>query len=291
MKLKKIIPYVAWSILMIAVLISVAFVSARQETVKCNAVLIQVEESNGNYFIENNDVEELLNSKGKQPLGKPMNEINTALLETIINSNPFVANAEVFSTLDGKLHINVKQRNPLIRIINTSGESFYIDEEGYLMPVSDKYTPNVIVASGNINEQYTRRRISNAVIIPGDTSNSRMILEQLLVIAKFLQKDTVSNALFTQVFVNENNELELIPRIGDQRIIIADAGNLEKKISKLLLFYREGLNNTGWTPYSIINLKFEGQVVCTKKGMQPSIALPADSTGQAVAINTSGVSH
>ncbi|MEO8150544.1 MAG: hypothetical protein ABI723_23130 [Bacteroidia bacterium] len=270
MKFKKYIPYILWTLLGFAVILSVAFVNVKQNDVKCNAVQIDIADDAGNYFIENNDVLELLNSKGKQPLGKPINEINTALLETIINTNPFVANAEVFSTLNGKLNIRVKQRTPIIRIINTEGENFYIDDEGYLMPVSDKYTPNVIVASGVINERYTRRRIKEQAFIANDTANKKLIIEQLYAIAEYLQRDSVANALFTQVYVNENNEIELISRIGDQNILIGDAGDLEKKIEKLLVFYRKGLNKTGWTQYSTINLEFENQVVCTKKGVVKS---------------------
>src|SRR5205085_2612165 len=168
---------------------------------KCSAVIISIEGDDGNYFIENNDIEELLNSKGKQPLGKAMNVINTAMLETLINTNPFVANTEVFSTLDGKLHINVTQRNPVIRIINTEGENYYIDDEGYLMPVSEKYSPNVIVASGLINERYTRRKVDEKFFVSNDTVNKKLIMEQLFSIAQYMQRDSVANALFTQIYI------------------------------------------------------------------------------------------
>lgn len=266
MKVKKYIPYLLWSLLGCAVIASVAFVSVKQSDVVCNAIEISISDDNGNYFIENTDVLQMLNSKGKQPVGKPLHEINTALLETIINSNPYVANAEVFSTVDGKLHINIKQRNPVLRIINSEGENFYVDENAYLMPVSDKYTPDVIVANGNINERYTRRKIDEKVFVTNDTANKKLIIEQLFSIAKFLQHDSLANDLFTQIYVNENSELELIPRIGDQKILIGDAGDFNKKIEKLLVFYKKGLNKTGWTQYCTINLKYENQVVCTKKG-------------------------
>ena len=206
MKFKKYIPYVLWSLLGCAVLISVAFVSTKQSGVRCTSIKISIDGDDGNYFIENKDVLELLNTKDKQPVGKPLNEINTALLENIINSNPYVANAEVFSTLDGLLHINIKQRNP---------------------------------------------------------------------IAKYLQTDSVANALFTQIYVNENNEIELVPRIGDHLILIGDAANFKKKVDMLLVLYRKGLNKTGWTQYSSINLKFENQVICTKKSKQKAASTAA----------------
>jgi cell division protein FtsQ len=274
MKFKKYIPYVLWSLLGCAVLISVAFVSVKQSEVYCTGLAISIDDDNGNYFIENEDVLQLLNSKDKQPVGKRLDEINTALLENIINSNPYVANAEVFSTIDGKLHINIKQRNPIIQILNSEGENFYIDEDAYLMPVSEIYTPDVIVANGNISDRYTRRRIESKEFVPNDSINKSLVLEQLFSIAKYLQTDSVANALFTQIYVNDKNELELVPRIGDHIILIGDAGNFQKKVEMLLVLYRKGLNKKGWTQYSSINLKFENQVVCTKKTKEVKVDIP-----------------
>lgn len=268
MKLNKYIPYVLWSLLGCAVLISLAFVSTKQRGVTCTKLSISIDGDNGNYFIENNDVIQLLNDKDKQPVGKLLNEINTALLENIINSNPYVANAEVFSTLDGVLHITIRQRNPIIQILNNAGESYYIDEDAYLMPISENYTPDVIVASGQITEPYTRKKINSISFNPSDSVNKYLVPEQLFSIAKYLQTDSVANALFTQIYVNENNEIELVPRIGDHIILIGDAANFKKKVDMLLMLYRKGLNKTGWTQYSSINLKFNNQVICTRKNKQ-----------------------
>jgi cell division protein FtsQ len=39
-----------------------------------------------------------------------------------------------------------------------------------------------------------------------------------------------------------------------------------EKFEKLHTFYLQGLNTTGsWNKYSVINLKFKNQIVCTKK--------------------------
>ena len=37
------------------------------------------------------------------------------------------------------------------------------------------------------------------------------------------------------------------------------------KLSKFVLFVEEGLNNVGWNRYSAISLKYDNQVVCTRK--------------------------
>ena len=40
-------------------------------------------------------------------------------------------------TIDGRLKVDVKQRRPVLRIINQDGESYYLDEAGRPMPLSD----------------------------------------------------------------------------------------------------------------------------------------------------------
>jgi cell division protein FtsQ len=68
-----------------------------------------------------------------------------------------------------------------------------------------------------------------------------------------------------QIYVDENGELLLIPRVGDQKIVFGKTDNIIKKFDKLSLFYRKGIVGNGWKKYSTINLKFKNQIVCTKK--------------------------
>ncbi len=59
-------------------------------------------------------------------------------------------------------------------------------------------------------------------------------------------------------------ELELVPRSGNHTILFGDINNVEQKFEKLMRFYKEGLNSRGWDNYSTINIKYDGQVVCSK---------------------------
>ncbi|MEP7169164.1 MAG: cell division protein FtsQ, partial [Bacteroidota bacterium] len=79
-----------------------------------------------------------------------------------------------------------------------------------------------------------------------------------------IANDAFWNAQVEQIYVTEQSEIELIPRVGNHRIILGDASQLDEKFNKLMIFYKQGLNNTGWNNYNTINLKFTNQVVCTK---------------------------
>jgi cell division protein FtsQ len=161
----------------------------------------------------------------------------------------------------------VLQRDPIVRIINMHDEQFYIDKQGKFMPVSSHYTPPVIVANGYIFNSYTEMNIQDQVAVSDTSADSLAIphmINQVYTLAKYIEGDSFWTANTEQIYVNSTQELELIPRIGNHRIIIGDTTNLDDKFKRLMVFYQEGLSKTGWNNYSVINLKFRDQVVCTK---------------------------
>src|SRR5271154_2458658 len=131
-------------------IIAVRFPTHKKQRPGCKAADISINDSISYSFVEYSDIAQIINDKFGGLVGKPMNEINIALLEKIINNNPFVSNAEVFSTLDGIVKIEVAQRKPILRVFNYNNESFYIDNKGKYMPTSPKFTARVPVANGAI---------------------------------------------------------------------------------------------------------------------------------------------
>lgn len=263
----------AWSLSVIGLFITLGFVGKEKSTIRCKSVNIHIDDETGNEFITKKDVLDLLNSKEKQPLGKLMNDINIGMLEKLVNSNSYVANAEVYSTINGELNIDIRQRNPIIRIINNKYEHFYIDEKGEYMPVSLNYSAPVIVANGNITDAYADRKINNYVDVITDTVIEKPLINGLFELALYINKHQFWNAQIEQIYVNDSGEIELIPRVGNQVIIFGDVSQIEEKFKKLMIFYKQGMNKTGWNDYSTINLKYKDQVVCTKQQLNNNIKL------------------
>ena len=60
-------------------------------------------------------------------------------------------------------------------------------------------------------------------------------------------------------------QLELVPRAGDQIILLGELDGTERsRLENLRLFYREAMWHEGWNEYGYINIKYENQIVCTK---------------------------
>ncbi|MEA3451904.1 MAG: cell division protein FtsQ, partial [Bacteroidota bacterium] len=58
---------------------------------------------------------------------------------------------------------------------------------------------------------------------------------------------------------------ELIPKIGDFRIILGSIDSIDTKIRNLKAFYQHAGSKISWDKYSKINLEYTNQIVCTKK--------------------------
>jgi cell division protein FtsQ len=245
-----------------AFIISVGFASHKQATMPCSGVIVNVLDSVGSGFVDKNDIIQSIQNKFGTLEGKSLSSINISLLEKIINTNPFISDAEVFSTVDGKIEIEVKQRIPVLRVINYKNESFYVDKDGVFMPVSDKFTSRVPVANGFIFDSEAGHHI---ITYTEDSAHAETKLAQLFNIIGYTEKNNFWNAEVQQLYVNEDGEIEMIPRVGNHSVILGDDKDLDEKFSKLLVFYKEGISKKGWDKYKSINLKFKNQVVCTKK--------------------------
>ena len=262
---KKVLRISAYAVVIAAFLVSLGFADRGQDVMPCSEVKVVIKDTLGHNFVEESEIMDLVNNKFGSLKGKPLSSINISLLEKIINTNPFISDAEVFSTIDGKVNIEVKQRIPVVRIVNLKDESFYIDDQGVFMPLSDDYTARVIVANGFIFDTESERKVTVFNGEKIDTSLKLSRIDEIFHVADYIYHDDFWSAQIEQIYINLNGDIELIPRVGNQNIVLGNSGGLEKKLDKLFLFYHEGLNKTGWSKYKTINLKYEGQVVCTKK--------------------------
>src|SRR5436190_20631400 len=78
-----------------AFLVTVGFAESRRNEMLCSGLDVIVHDSAGIAFIERSDIVEMVQDKIGEPAGKPLSSINMSVLEKIINSNAFVARAEV----------------------------------------------------------------------------------------------------------------------------------------------------------------------------------------------------
>ncbi|WP_316832770.1 cell division protein FtsQ [Pedobacter aquatilis] len=260
----------AWLISLAGVVVLLSFINVKKQTVKCTEVKILIPGADN--FIEREEVDQILREDQGVLVGRNLERINIHQIEQKLRSNPYIGFAKVYADMDGVLRIEIKQRQPILRILNLTGQDFYIDNDGLKMPISPNFTANVLVATGNIQEGFGVRV---------DTLRTQMARD-LYKTAQYIKKDTLWDNQIEQIIVDGKNDITLIPRVGNQRIILGSADSLDKKMKNLLIFYKKAMPQVGWETYRTINIKYTNQIVCEKRdssliAKRPKVLSSADS--------------
>ncbi len=204
-----------------------------------------------------------METHGIKSLGYPVEQINTLIIEQLIREFPPVASVEAYCTVDGILIIDVVQRRPVIRIICNNGQSYYIDYNGKILPLSHKYTSHVPVVNGFIPANIPV--INNTSVIPADTlKKNRTQLYDLYRMGRYIYDDPFLSSQIQQIYVYPGGMMDMLPRIGNHVISFGHVDDMEYKFEKLKTFYSKALSAVGWNEYKKIDVKFSNQIVCTK---------------------------
>lgn len=257
---------VFWGILGIYFLIVFIFSSNKMNSLRYNAITIIISDSIQHQFINVDDINEILSENKIRICGTPFDSLNTLKLEKLIKrSNNVIKNIEIFPTYHGKLFVQITQRNPILRVITYNHNSFYIDEDGHLMPFSTKYISRVPVATGNINASFE-------MFSPKfDAKNSlckfpkEKIIHNLFIISTILYNDPFWSKNVQQLVIKNENQLLIIPEVGNFIINFGNSENIISKFKYLKIMYKNILPKVGWNKYNEINLSYKNQIVCTKK--------------------------
>ena len=253
--------------LIAGLLFTMGFVNKQQDALLCKTLNVTVNQENDLYFLDKLDVIQLIKDRGDSIVGQPKSTVNVSEIEKSLNSHSNIANAEAYMSINGEMKVEVTQRQPVVRVMNLDGDSYYIDSEGKFMPLSNKYTAKVLVANGMLSEPFIKRYTYSIADIGKDSLlNATSMLDEIYAMSNYINADKFWSSQIQQIYINRDKDLEIVPMAGDQKIIFGDTTFMDEKFKKLLTFYQQGLNTTGWwDKYSTINLKFKNQIVCTKK--------------------------
>ena len=243
----------AWIFCLAGVVVLMSFIEVKKKTVKCKEIEILIPGADN--FIEIEEIDAILKQGQGELIGRNLKNINLHNIEKSIAANPYIGFVKVYADMNGTVSIEVKQRQPVLRILNAGGQDYYVDRDGLKMPISPNFTADVLVATGYILEGFNGRVDTLMTVLAKDLYKT----------ALYLKQDSLWDAQIEQLFINEKNDIEMIPRVGNQRIILGDAQNVAVKMNNLLAFYQQAMPKAGWNAYSTINLKYINQVVCEKR--------------------------
>ncbi len=241
--MKKLIRIFQFFLLIVYFPVVMAFVAGEKNRQVCAQVQAKVYGSQENTLISQDGLMDLIHKRFPKLDGALLSDLNKHEMELMVEKHPVVKDCEVFSTPGGVLHFAVTQRQPILRVFE-GASSYYMDEEGFHIPVYVSHPTHVLVANGHLNA------------LPGDSV--------LIALTQYIRDSKFWNAQIEQVYVNEKGDFVLVPRVGSHLIVFGGIDDMEEKFAKLKALYERGWEPREWNCYKTVNLKFKGQIVCTK---------------------------
>lgn len=248
MNYKKVFIFV--SILTLTVIVGMVAKQYQEEKI-CTDVLVEFEKGTYPPLLDEQDIKQILQTP--LLLGEPYYKINIQKLEQQLRKNPFIEQAEVFFRPDNALAVKVKLKQVLARVITQDGQQFYLDPDGYKVPISNHFTPRVILIRGNISEPPKYKKIQSHT------------LKSLFPLVKYISQHSRFSLLFSELIISEDEKLSICPELGNFVIEFGDIENYETKLNSLWAFYQNVLPKVGWNYYQSISLAYNNQIVGRRK--------------------------
>ncbi|MEP7196391.1 MAG: hypothetical protein ABI851_07700 [Saprospiraceae bacterium] len=227
-----------------------------QDNLRPKKLMIQIfKPSVENLLIQEQDIARCINEFYQQDWKKiPIQFLRSSKLETKFEELHVVHHAEVYIDAMENLHVDIYQRDPLFRVMESNGSQYYVDVEGKKIPASMNYSARVPVVTG----------ILQSMIGDDIWKKQNVSFRAVFQVVNQIAKDPFIKALIEQIDMDTNGELTLIPKIGFEKIQFGHAESIFEKLDKLKFFYKEGLRFEGWNVYQTLNLKVKDQVIGVK---------------------------
>jgi len=257
--IRRILSLTLWCSLGAGVLVLLVAAIGYRNSKTCKGYKIEISGPSGTLFIDQRQILDLLATAGAGKLqNKPTASFDLRRMESVLEKNVWIKDAELFFDNNGTLRVNVTEREPVARIFTVDGNSFYIDSSGAQLPLSDKLTTRLPVFT-----DYPASKIRTH----GQDSLLTMQIRQL---SAFIRSDSFWMAQIAQLDITPDKRFELVPTIGNHLIGFGDGSDYQAKFHRLFVFYQQVLSRTGFDKYSRIDIAYAGQVIGIHKGSEGS---------------------
>ncbi len=246
-----------WIALASGLLVLLAAAIKKKDSKSCRGVEIDIAGVKGDYcFLDKKDVLGLLGADGEGQLsGRNVSTFNLRQLEMSLEKNVWVKDAELFFDNNLVLHIAIEERAPIARVFTVAGNSFYIDSSGKKLPLSDRMKVRLPVFTN-----YTAESTS------GIGKKGTKLVNDMRKLAYYILNDPFWNAQVAQIDIVGDGNFELVPMLGNHIIEFGNGDNCGEKFRRLFIFYKEVLGKTGFDKYSRVDVRYDKQVVGTRRG-------------------------
>lgn len=235
---------VGWVILLTYFPVALFFVSRARAQARCDKIVTNVHNDGCNVLMTSESLLKLVKRDHPELVGSLLKDVNYAELEAAVEKLPCVRKCEAYPTMGGAVHVEIYQRAPIMRVF-CGGGSYYMDEHGYKITATSAMRTHILVVNGSVN----------AMLDHSD----------LISLCAFINQDDFWRAMIEQVYVTGGHEFVLVPRVGNHVVEFGSVDGMRRKFDDLRALYRHGWEKLEWNVYKKVSLKYEGQIVCTRR--------------------------
>lgn len=238
----------------VAVVVAIFGANLIHSKQKCKEIKVVIESENKNLLVKEYDVQNVVTGvPSEDPQGKPFSRINLKAIERKVLANPLIKSCQAHQDLSGQMTITVQEHTPIARILSSKSPNHtqydsYLVEDGSMIGLSPHHTERVLLISG--------------AYFVGKKSLKDAQSKSIIELIKFIRDDEFWKSQITQLIVEKDGGVTLIPEFGSHFIELGLAIDLEAKFKKIKILYKEILPIKGWDFYKKISVKYKNQIVC-----------------------------
>ncbi|HJB84993.1 MAG TPA: hypothetical protein IAA13_05745 [Candidatus Alistipes merdigallinarum] len=263
----------AWILLIAYLSFALPYTNRQKKERLCKGINVTILDSAERKFITPAMVKMWFETKKIKLVGEKLMSINTIDLEQFIGRRGYVRTVRVYTSMDGLLNIEITQRQPIARFNTQNGYNFYVTEDNYILPAQRHFVTYVPIITGYILPPFRRDYIGPLDRFADDKEKkiekNYLFLTKLINFVKFVDSNDFWRSFIVQIHVEGTEtelkydpDIEIVPRVGNQVILLGGIDGYQEKLDKLLVFYKNAVAYEGWEKFKYINLKYKDQVVC-----------------------------
>lgn len=206
-------------------------------------------------FVGKEDVTAWLEKEYKAYAGLPLDSVDLGRIERLVEAHSVVRACEAWLTDDGVLHVELNQRQPVVRF-ECGDTGYYADATGFVFPLQERGSVDVPVVDGHIP-----MKIPKGFKGTPEREEEAEWLAQIIAMVNTL-RGTVWEKNIAKISVDAKRNLSLTPREGGERFLFGPPVRVKEKLGLMEAYYRSGLAQKN--QYRTVDVRYRKQLVCRK---------------------------
>lgn len=254
--MRRLIQNIILLVLTALLLVGISWARKKAKDELCQRVDVVIVNEDSTAFVTKAGVLAELASAGIKMEGKPMWQIDASHVERELRRSDYLEDVQCVKAKDGVIIIRATQLVPVFRVFSNESESYYVNAAGKRMLAKASFYADVPVVKGDFSPSFP--------------------CTKLLPMVQYAEQDSLLRSIVSMYVVRDSDNIFLVPSIYGHVVNMGSVEHFERKFEKLKLFYQKVMPAKGWETYDTISVKWDYQVVATKRKKAVPVVMAYD---------------